>query len=144
MPLLFVGGGRVFAPSGATIPAGQSWASNATYVAVTGATANTGTYPGSTMNGNRLLVQGPKTGATITASVPYSGGTFGVQHTIRAVDQNGTQIGSVSSAQTGSSGTCTLNLTGVDLTAITEVGIEMAATSSASGSISTGGSFTIT
>lgn len=117
-----------FQPSGMTKNGTQAWTNSATYASLNNWTANTGTYPGSSVDGShRLVVQGSKTGATITAQVPYTGSAFAQAHTIRCVNQSGTIIGSASSSvTTAPNGTVTLTLTGVDLTGITAVGVQTA------------------
>ncbi|WP_433597936.1 hypothetical protein ACQPXH_19285 [Nocardia sp. CA-135953] len=137
-------GGNPFTPSGATNPGGQSWATSSTYIAVTGMVADTSTYPGSTVTSNKLNVQGSKTNATIAASIPFGSSFGGATHTIRLVDQSGTVIGSPGSAVGGISGTCTVTASGVDLSAITSVGVEMAASGAGSGNTAATGTLTIT
>lgn len=134
-----------FEPSGMT--------KNGTSPATTGWTVvpnwlpNTETYPGSSVDGShRLVVQGGKTNASLDAAVPFSSAIFGTTHRIRLVDQSGNVL--VTGASVGSggtSGTCTASATGVDLTGVTAIGIQMDG-SGASGTITSGSTcyFTIT
>lgn len=57
-----------------------SFATKISFADITGWTADTSTYPGSSVNSNTSLVaQAAKSGATLTANIPFSGGiyTFG-------------------------------------------------------------------
>ncbi|MGY4098030.1 hypothetical protein ACW2Q0_00455 [Nocardia sp. R16R-3T] len=123
-----VAGRPTFLPSGMTKNGStQPWASSTTWVAITGWTANTGPYPGSTVSSDKLVVQGTKSNATITASVPYSNNFSSASLTIRVVDQSGNAIGSAGVSVTAASGTATCTVTGVNLASITSVGIQMQA-----------------
>ncbi|MFC4124950.1 hypothetical protein [Nocardia rhizosphaerae] len=62
------GRGLPFFPSGMT-KNGNSSALPNTFTKVTAWTADTGTYPGSSVVSDNLVVQGPKSGATISASI---------------------------------------------------------------------------
>lgn len=129
-----------FTPSGMTKNGTQTWATGGTssWTTITTWTANTGTYPGSSITSNRLVVQGSKTNATLTANAAFTGGTFSRAHRIRLVDQSGTQIGSVGATVSADSGTCTCTVTGVNLATITSVGVEMAGTDAWCGTLSSG------
>ncbi|WP_157119808.1 hypothetical protein [Nocardia xishanensis] len=114
-----------FSPSGMTKNGTQTWAVNSTWTTITSWTANTGTYPGSSVDGShRLVVQGSKSNATVAAQVPFTG-SFGGTHQIRVVDQNGTVIGSAGSGVSGNSGTCTVTVNNVNLASITAIGVQM-------------------
>ncbi|WP_143861457.1 hypothetical protein [Nocardia amikacinitolerans] len=140
---MFVGGGQSFTPSGMTKSGTEPWANGSIWTTITSWTPNTGTYPGSSVTSDGLNVQGTKTGATIAASVSFTG-ALGGTHTIRLIDQannviaTGTGIG-------GTSGTCTVTANSVDLTSITNVRVQMHSTAgSSSGTVSAGGTCTIT
>jgi len=143
----FSGGGAlsaaatVFTPTGMTKNGTQPWGGQS-YVPVTGWVANTGAYPGSSVVSDKLVVEGSKTGATISAQVAFSGGSFSLGHTIRLVDQNNTVIGSPGATVTGQSGTCTVTAADVDLAAITHVGVQMLLTFSSGGGTVTAGANT--
>lgn len=130
-----------FEPSGMTKNGTQAWATSATWVQITSWTANTVTYPGSSITSHRLVVQGTKTSATISAAVPYTGGQVGRQHRIRLVDQAGTQIGTDGATVTTTNGTCTVTATAVNLSAlgITSVAVQMNSNGAIPGTISSGG-----
>ncbi|MEU3011040.1 hypothetical protein [Nocardia asteroides] len=140
----FTGGGTLaasvtpgFQPSGMTKNGTVAWAGSATWVTITSWTANTGTYPGSTVDGShRLVVQGTKTGATISGQAAYTGGGFGRTHSIRLVDQSGAVI-ATGSPNTATSGNCTVTATGVNLAGITAVELQMSGDFSA-GTMSAG------
>lgn len=126
-----------FAASGMTKNSTMTWATSTTWVTIASWTANTGTYPGSSVGSDRLNVQGTKTNATLTAAVPFSGGLSLRQHRCRLVDQSGNVIatGSIVAAD---SGTCTVTATGVDLAAITSIGLEMNANGGSGGTVTSG------
>lgn len=127
---------RGFTPSGMNKSGTQTWGGNS-WTPITAWAADTGTYPGSSVTSDKLVVRGSKTGATITASVPYSGG-FDFSHQIRLVNQSGTVLATGSAVAT-SSGTCTVTATGVALSTITSVGVEMLfALASGGGTITSG------
>ncbi len=73
MPCIVVGPTAGFAPSGMT-KSGSAQALTTSYAVITSWTADTITYPGSTLSGNGVLVQGGKSGATVAASLVLSGG----------------------------------------------------------------------
>lgn len=136
MPLAFIGGGTSLTPTGMVknatgttswATAGQGW------IAITGWTPNTSTYPGSTVVSDRLVVQGDKN-ATLTARVEFSGGFLAAAHQIRLVDQLGNTIGS-SDPVTADSGTCAITATGVNLSSITSIGVQMHSNGNAPGSV---------
>ncbi|MFX0581172.1 hypothetical protein [Nocardia nepalensis] len=78
-----------FKPSGMTKNGTQS--SSSSWTQVTGWSADTANYPGSTVSSNALVSQGGKASATVSASVAWTGGTFGNSIQVR-VKQNGTVI----------------------------------------------------
>jgi hypothetical protein len=132
-----------FQPSGMTKNSTQAWATSSTWVQITSWSANTGTYPGSTVTSSRLDVQGSKTNADLAAAVPYTGGQFLRQHRCRLVDQSGGVIatGAIVAADTG---TCTVTATGVDLTGITSIAVEMNSSGSGSGTVTSGSTCNLT
>lgn len=87
-----------FAPSGMT-KSGSAQALTTSYAVITSWTADTGTYPGSTLSGNGVLVQGSKSGATVAASLVLTGG-FSYTVTCRILIN-----GSVAATGSGTSGT---------------------------------------
>lgn len=127
----------VFAPSGMTKNSTMTWATSATWVPITSWAANTTTYPGSTVASDRLVVQGVKTNATISAQVPYTGGIFSRQHTIRVVNQSGTVI-ATGATISADSGTCTVTATNVNLTGVSSVGVQMNSSGSNAGTVTSG------
>ncbi len=87
-----------FRPSGMN-KSGTQTGPNAqnTWIQVTGWTADTTNYPGSTVNTNALVSQGNKTSATVTANVSWTASTF--PNTIAArLKKNGTVIATGSTA----------------------------------------------
>ncbi|MFI6368939.1 hypothetical protein ACIBG0_40210 [Nocardia sp. NPDC050630] len=109
--MFVVAGGLAFRPSGMTKNGAQ--ATTTSFADITGWTADTGTYPGSSVNSNTSLVaQAAKTGATLTANIPFSGGTytFGTGTQVRIL-VNGTVVGTGTAVQ-ASSGTATCTVTG--------------------------------
>ncbi|MGQ4601602.1 hypothetical protein [Nocardia sp. R6R-6] len=58
---------------------------------ITGWTADTGSYPGSTVSSNALVCQGGKASAVVSASVAWTAGAFGNSIQVR-LKQNGTVI----------------------------------------------------
>jgi hypothetical protein len=83
------------------------------YTVITAWTADTTGYPGSTVSGNGLVVQNSKSGATITANIPWTS-SFSVTVTLRLF-QGATQIAQ-GTGVTGTSGTSTATATGVTVT----------------------------
>lgn len=104
-------------------------------------TANTGTYPGSTVTSNALQVQGGKSDATITVSLPYTG-SFSYERNAR-IKLNGTVI-ATGAGWTSSSGTLSVTATDVAVVDGDDITIEIIMNTFASGSISNGGTVTIT
>ncbi|MGW6121521.1 hypothetical protein ACWFRF_20940 [Nocardia sp. NPDC055165] len=132
-----------FAPSGMTKNGSVAWAGSATWVAIQNWTANTGTYPGSSVDGShRLVIQGSKTNASISGQAAYTGGGFARTHSIRVVDQSGNVI-ATGSPNTNTSGNCTVSATGVDLTGVTALALQMSGDFSA-GTLSSGASTFLT
>lgn len=138
-----VAGVTTFAASGMTKNSTMTWASSSTWVLITSWTANTATYPGSSVTSNRLNVQGSKTNATVSASVPYTGGFFNRNHTIRLVDQSGNVI-ATGATITLNAGTCTVTANNVDLTAITSIGVQMNSSGSNAGTVTSGSTCNLT
>ncbi|WP_280412519.1 hypothetical protein [Nocardia asiatica] len=62
-----------FVPSGMT-KSGSAQTLTTSYAVITGWTADTANYPGSTLSGNGVVAQGAKTNATLTANLALSGG----------------------------------------------------------------------
>lgn len=87
-----------FAPSGMT-KSGSSQTLTTSYAVITTWTADTTNYPGSTLSGNGVLVQGTKSAATVEASLVLSGG-FSYTATCRILIN-----GSVAATGSGTSGT---------------------------------------
>ncbi|OOL26831.1 hypothetical protein GQ85_42605 [Rhodococcus rhodochrous] len=104
-------------------------------------TADTGTYPGSTVVSNALQVQGGKSDATIAVSLPYSS-SFSYNRQAR-IKVNGTIV-ATSAAYTATSGTITVSATGVAVADVDGVTVEVIMATFASGSISAGGTVTVT
>ncbi|MRH86174.1 hypothetical protein GFY24_01620 [Nocardia sp. SYP-A9097] len=102
MPVIVVTGGDSFLPSSmnksGTLPIPLSYAD------VTGWTADTAGYPGSTLSGNGLRNQGAKLAATITATLVFSGGNSGSLIQQAKIMVNNVAVGAPGSA-TGASGT---------------------------------------
>lgn len=73
MPCIVIGPTDAFAPSGMT-KSGSAQALTGSYAVITGWTADTSNYPGSTLSGNGVLVQGAKPGATVQAQLALTGG----------------------------------------------------------------------
>lgn len=129
-----------FVASGMTKSGNQSWATSSQgWVTVATWTANTGTYPGSTVTSDRLVLQGGKTSATLTAEAQWSA-SLNNTHTLRLVDQSGTVIHTGTGVQ-GTSGTCNATTTGVNLTGITSIGIQMSCSALNSGTLQAAGTF---
>ncbi|MEV6341327.1 hypothetical protein AB0M12_42235 [Nocardia vinacea] len=110
--MMFVVAGRpAFSPSGMT--KNGSFATTTSFADITGWNADTSTYPGSSVTSNTsLVVQGAKTGATLTANIPFGSGTytFGTGTQVRIL-LNGTVVGTGTAVQ-ASSGTATCTVTG--------------------------------
>ncbi|MBF6326605.1 hypothetical protein IU451_29335 [Nocardia cyriacigeorgica] len=130
-----------FLPSGMTKNGTQTWANSSAWVTITNWTANTGTYPGSTVDAShRLVVQGAKTNATVSAQVTYGSGFFNRGHSIRLIDQSTPtpNVLATSTANTANSGTVQVTANNVDLTNITAIGVQMNATGDSAGSVTAG------
>ncbi|MEV6323522.1 hypothetical protein AB0M45_20345 [Nocardia sp. NPDC051787] len=91
--------------NGSTFPIPASWGD------ITGWVVDPA-YPGSTLSGDALVASGTKDSATITATVPFSGGTyFGGSGTQVRILVNGTQVGSAGAFVAAGSGTATCTVT---------------------------------
>ncbi|AUM18213.1 MULTISPECIES: hypothetical protein [Rhodococcus] len=128
-----------FQPSGMTKNGTQNFTTS--WALLTGWTANTGTYPGSTVVNNALDVQGGKTGATISVSLPYTG-SFTNPHTARIL-LNGVVI-ATGTPNGAASGTMTATATDVAVVDTDKVSVEVMVDTYANGSVSAGGTVTIT
>ena len=128
-----------FAPSGMTKSGTQSFTTS--WALLAGWSANTGTYPGSTVVNNALQVQGSKADATIAVSLPYSS-TFMLNRRAR-IKVNGTVV-ATSAAFTAPSGTITVSATNVTVADGDDIAIDVITESYADGSISSGGTVTVT
>lgn len=96
-----------FAPSGMYKNGTQGITTS--YAQIINWTADTGGYPGSSISSHGLVAQGAKTGATIAANIPFSGGlSAGV--TVR-IKKNGTVI-ATGSQVSGTTGTALCTATG--------------------------------
>ncbi|MGW5519292.1 hypothetical protein [Nocardia africana] len=95
-----------FLPSGMTKNGTQNLSTS--YAQVTGWTADTANYPGSTVASNGLVSQGTKTGATLSTSIPFTG-TFSQTVTVR-IKVNGTVV-VTGTGVTAASGTATASTT---------------------------------
>lgn len=128
-----------FLPSRMTKNGTQNFTTS--WALLTGWTANTGTYPGSTVVSNALQVQGGKTGATISVSLPYTS-SFGYTKTARIL-LNGTVI-ATGDGVSANSGTMTATASNVTLADGDDVTVEVMVGTYANGSVSAGGTVTIT
>ncbi|NCL75702.1 hypothetical protein [Rhodococcus sp. YH1] len=128
-----------FLPSGMTKNGTQNFTTS--WALLTGWTANTGTYPGSTVVSNALQAQGGKTGATISVSLPYTG-SFTNPHTARIL-LNGAVI-ATGTPNGAASGTMTATASDVTLADGDDVTVEVMVDTYADGSVSAGGTVTIT
>lgn len=99
-----------FNPSGMFKNGGQNSITSSIWVPITAWTADTGTYPGSTITSDGLNAQGTKTGATITANIPYTcpGSSLGAQARIKV---NGTVVATGTATGLAASGTATATAT---------------------------------
>ncbi|MFI5434507.1 hypothetical protein ACHMZP_21835 [Rhodococcus baikonurensis] len=116
MPHIFVrGGGPPFLPMG-LLKSGTATVPQNVAAIVAGWTADP-SYSGTVLAANKMVVSGPKSGVTITASMPWTASlniyTGGV---LCMIYINGVML-QASSAVLGSSGTCTVTATGVTLAA---------------------------
>lgn len=130
-----------FQPSGMTKTGTQNFATAGAWMPVTGWSADTANYPGSTVTSNALNVQGGKVDATITVSLPYTG-SFSNAHTARIL-VNGVVIATGTPVSTAN-GTMTVTATGVNLTNTDLVRVEAKLDTYANGSVSAGGYVRIT
>lgn len=101
MPCLVVGLAGGFAPSGMN-KNGSAFTLSNSYTQVTGWTADTSNYPGSTVTSDALPVQGSTSTATVSATCPWTS-SLSCTVTLRLF-KNGSQIvqGSGSSGTSGS------------------------------------------
>lgn len=106
MPCIVVGGVSGFAPSGMT--KSGSYGFSGSYTTITSWTADTSNYPGSVVSGNGVVAQGSKSGATLTANIPFGGG-FSSTTTVR-IQVNGVTV-VTGSGNSSSSGTATASTT---------------------------------
>lgn len=128
-----------FLPSRMTKTGTQNFTTS--WALLTGWTADTANYPGSTVVSNALQVQGGKTGATISVSLPYTG-SFTNPHTARIL-VNGTVV-ATGADNTAASGTMTATASNVTLADGDDVTVEIMVGTYANGSVSAGGTVTIT
>ncbi|NCL74276.1 hypothetical protein [Rhodococcus sp. YH1] len=128
-----------FLPSRMTKTGTQNFTTS--WALLTGWTADTANYPGSTVVSNALQVQGGKSGATITASLPYTG-SFTNPHTARIL-LNGSVI-ATGTANSAASGTMTATATDVTLADGDDITVEVMVGTYANGFVSAGGIVTIT
>jgi hypothetical protein len=135
MPCMVIQPMTGFLPSGMTKNGTQTWPlSTAGWVAVTAWTANTGTYPGSSVSSDKCVVQGSKSGSVVSASIAFTGG-LGTR-TIRLVDQSGNVLATGTGA---TSSPATVSAPAQDLSGITSIGVEMSGSSPSSGGTVTSG-----
>ncbi|MGF0289853.1 hypothetical protein ACQR3X_25570 [Rhodococcus ruber] len=129
-----------FAPSGMTKSGTQTFTSAGAWMLVTGWSADTTNYPGSTVVSNGLDVQGAKGAATVSVSLPYTG-SFTNAHTARIL-KNGTVVATGTPVSTAN-GTMTASWSGavVDTDVFT---VEAKLDTYANGSVSAGGYIRIT
>ncbi|WP_043654304.1 hypothetical protein [Nocardia thailandica] len=90
---------QTFMPSGMT--KNGTATTSTTYTVVPSWTADTTGYPGSTVSGNALVVNGSKTGATITVQLTWTAGAGGNDIRVRIM-KNGVQVGAESGSDTTS------------------------------------------
>ncbi|WP_343466455.1 hypothetical protein AAI421_13345 [Rhodococcus aetherivorans] len=128
-----------FLPSGMTKTGTQNLTTS--WALLAGWTANTGTYPGSTVVSNALQAQGAKANATISASLPFTS-SFSYTKTARIL-LNGTVIATGDGVSTNN-GTMTATASNVTLADGDDVTIEVMISTFATGSVSAGGTVTIT
>lgn len=128
-----------FLPSRMTKTGTQNFTTS--WALLAGWTADTANYPGSTVVSNALQVQGGKTGATISVSLPYTG-SFTNPHTARIL-VNGSVV-ATGAGNSASSGTMTATASSVTLADGDDVTVEVMVDTYANGSVSAGGTVTIT
>ena len=128
-----------FLPSRMTKTGTQNFTTS--WALLTGWTADTANYPGSTVVSNALQVQGGKTGATISVSLPFTS-SLSFTRTARIL-LNGAVIATGADVASNS-GTMTATATDVTLADGDDVTIEVIMPTIADGSVSAGGTVTIT
>lgn len=128
-----------FQPSGMTKNGTQNFTTS--WALLAGWTADTANYPGSTVVSNALQVQGEKADATISVSLPFTG-SFTQGHIAR-IKLNGVVI-ATGPSNGASSGTMTATASSVMLADGDDVTIEVMVDTYANGSVSAGGTVTIT
>lgn len=113
MPVIVINpAALVFAPSGMNKSA-PDYSIGTSYGTVTGWTADTGTYPGSTVSSNGLVVQGGKAGASISGSLRVSNSVaIGNNCTLRLILNGnvGTPLATGSSTPVGALGAATITV----------------------------------
>lgn len=129
MPCLVVLLGASFAPSGMN-KNGSTFTLASSYTQVTGWTADTTGYPGSTVTSDALAVQGSTSNATVAATCPWTS-SLSCTVTLRLF-KNGSQIVQ-GSGSSGTAGTATASVGGITLTTGDTITVQ---------AISTQGSFT--
>ncbi|WP_330185032.1 hypothetical protein OHB26_16455 [Nocardia sp. NBC_01503] len=83
----------LFAPSGMNKNGSQSGPSNGNWTQVTGWTADTANFPGSSVSTDALAGQGTKAGATVATSISWAPSTGFINNTLGIrIKQNGTPI----------------------------------------------------
>jgi hypothetical protein len=107
----------------------------ASYTKITGWTADTTNYPGSTVSSDGLVVQGANSSATITANIPWTA-SLGMTVTVRI--KNGTTVIATGTGVTGTSGTSTATATGQTVAAGDNITVEIISTQANFGSVTTG------
>lgn len=126
-----------FLPSRMTKTGTQSI--TASWTTVAGWSPDTTNYPGSTVVSNALQAQGPKTDATITASLPFTGG-FSYPRRVRIL-VNGVVV-ATGPEVAAMSGTLTATTSPIGVLEGDDVTVEVIA-QFANGAVSAGGSVTI-
>lgn len=101
--------GVTFQPSGMNKVGTQNFVTAGAWMLVTGWSADTTNYPGSTIVSNGLDVQGSKASATVNVSLPYTG-SFSNAHTARIL-KNGVVVATGTPVSTNS-GTMTASWSG--------------------------------
>lgn len=111
MPCIVVALAASFAPSGMN-KNGSTFTLATSYTQVTGWTADTTNYPGSSVTSDALNVQGSTSNATVSATCPWSS-SLSCTVTLRLF-KNGSQIVQ-GSGSSGTSGTATASVGGISL-----------------------------
>lgn len=139
MPCLVIAPPSGFQTQGMTKNGTQAWpsAGPASWTDITTWTANAGS---SVDGSHRLVIVGGTTGRNVSAEAPFNGGSFSRTHQIRLIDQSSNVLGS-SSVISADSGTCTISLTNVDLTAVTAIKMQGAGTDTWCGTLQPTGCF---